>query len=426
MFLMLYKKQNFLHPAKLMTYFNLFLVLIPAVWVFYFETQTNYYHTALDSREKTLILFYTFFLTFQFVWLIFGSLKVKSSNLIISSKICPLAVALLCLSLAIKLYLFSIGYHLTEDKYNSGEQISAVVKFINNLYLIGFSIFVVYYYKLKSDSESSAPTKLYRVLLVVCIAIAALEGRRFGVIYPILLAVSAQVYFGIFNYRKLLAIGIISVSLFIIVTSLRLVQASHFASGFDAADINTANIATSAINLEYNEVLDSVVSRVSNHLIVTNHIVNQIDGRQIEPSYNSFSIAALALVPRMFWNEKPSLSVGNAIGKELGLIHHKNLRTKINPSWVGDAYYSLGYIGVVLAAVIFSLLLRVPRILFRKNSHMGALVSAQSMLLIVSGLQMELAFSLNNYIKFFVMVAFILFLLNSISMRPTDHLGTSR
>lgn len=427
MFLMLYKKQNFLHPAKLMTYFNLFFVLLPALWIFYFSPQTNFYNVAVDSREKTLLLFYTFFMTFQFVWLMFGSLKIKSSNFIIRSNIGTLAVALIFLSIAIKIYLFSIGHYLTEDKYVSSDQkVPAVAQFLNNFYLIGFSLFVVYYYKLIAISESSAPTILFRVLLTICIAISAFEGRRFGVVYPILLMISAQVYFGIFNYRKLFKIGMISLSLFIIVTSLRLSQALHFASGLDADDIGLVGLASSAINLDYNEVMDSIVSRVGNHLIVTNAIVNQIDGRQIEPSYNALAIAAQALVPRMLWREKPSLSIGNTIGKELGLIHQNNVRTKINPSWIGDAYYSLGYIGVVLAAVIFSMLLRVPRMLFQQNTHMGALVAAQSMLMIVSGIQMELAFSLNNYIKYFFMVAFILFLLKSIRLRPTHQLVTSR
>ena len=416
-FLLLYQKQSFMHPAKLITYFNLFFVLLPSVWIFDFSPQTNFYNVVVDSKEKTLLLFYIFYMTFQLVWLMFGSLKIKSANFIIRPNIKLLAVTLIFISLATKIYLYNIGYHLTEDKYESAAKIPAVLKYINNFYLIGFSLFVVYYYKIKAVSETPAPTMIFSAMMAICIAIAIFEGRRFGVIYPILLVVAAQAYFGIFNYRKLFKIGMIMISLFLIVTALRLSQAVQFASGLDETDINIASMAKSSIDLEYTEVLNSIVSRIGNHIIVTNAIVDQIDSGKIEPSYNALSLAAYSIIPRMFWREKPSLSIGNTIGKELGLIHQKNERTKINPSWVGDAYYSLGYTGVVLAAVIFSILLRVPRILFRQNTHLGGLVSAQSMLLIISGFQMELAFSLNNYIKYFILVAFILFILELTSMK---------
>lgn len=360
-------------------------------------------------------------MTFQFIWLMFGTLKIKSAIFIIRPNIRFLAIALIFISLATKIYLYGMGYHLTEDKYESAEQIPAFLQYINNSYLIGFSLFVVYYYKIKSVPESSAPTMLFSAMMAICIAIAIFEGRRFGVIYPILLAVASQAYFGIFNYKKLFKVGMIMISLFLIVTALRLSQAVQFASGLDATDINMVSIAKSSIDLEYTEVLNSIVSRLGNHIIVTNAIVDQIDSGEIEPSYNALSLAAYSIIPRVLWKEKPSLSIGNTIGKELGLIHQENERTKINPSWVGDAYYSSGYIGVVFAAVIFSILLRAPRILFRQNTHLGAVVSTQSMLLIISGFQMELAFSLNNYVKYFVMVAFILMTLKLASMISVNN-----
>tara|TARA_B100000989_G_scaffold60502_1_gene41568 strand:+ start:5511 stop:6752 length:1242 start_codon:yes stop_codon:yes gene_type:complete len=413
-----------MHPAKLITYFNLFFVLLPSVWIFDFFPQTNFYNVALDSKEKTLFLFYIFYITFQLIWLMFGSIKIRAPIFIIRPNIRFLAMGLIFISLATKLYLYSTGYHLIEDKYESAEKIPAVLQYINNSYLIGFSLFVVYYYKIKSVPESSPPIAFFRVMMAICIAIAIFEGRRFGVIYPILLAVAAQAYFGILNYRKLFKVGIIMISLFLTVTALRLAQAVQFASGLDATDISMVSIAQSSIDLEYTEFLNSIVSRLGNHIIVTNAIVDQIDSGDIEPSYNALSLAAYSIIPRMIWREKPSLSIGNTIGKELGLIHQKNERTKINPSWVGDAYYSMGYIGVVLAAVIFSILLRVPRMLFRQNTHLGGVVYAQSMLLIISGFQMELAFSLNNYIKYFIMVAFILFLLKLLSIKPYNFKAT--
>lgn len=417
LFFILHRKSHFFHPPKLITLFNLLFVILPAIWIFYLFPETDYYQARVDKSQKTLLLFFIFFITFQCFWLLFGKLKFKTHEINIDSNIQIATFLLLLVSVCAKFYLFLNGQYFFEEKYAEVEKIPAIVTFLNNLYLIGLSVYIVYYYKSKEITEPSK--SFFRFMMFSTIFIALLEGRRFGVIYPLILVLLAQAYFTKISYKRLFKFGMVMTFFFLVVTGMRISQATFFSKA-DTSDFNTLRMIGQLKEVQLQSITSSFVSRVGNHLVVTSEIIHQFEENHLQPTHNAILLSFQALIPRAFWPEKPSLSIGNKLGRELNLIHAKNDRTKINPSWVGDAYYSLGYLGVFIAAILMSSVTRISLAFFSKGSMMQAIILAQSFILLTSGFQMELAISLNNFIKFFIFLIFLIFLLKLKILKKTN------
>lgn len=63
----------------------------------------------------------------------------------------------------------------------------------------------------------------------------------------------------------------------------------------------------------------------------------------------------IALVPRMLWEDKPNISVGQLFNRELHLSENPDVF--LSPSFVGDLYWNFGWTGIVCGMPVFGLLL---------------------------------------------------------------------
>jgi oligosaccharide repeat unit polymerase len=152
-----------------------------------------------------------------------------------------------------------------------------------------------------------------------------------------------------------------------------------------------------------NLIFEAILTRVSNSYIILNKVIEY----GYKTGFDSFSLSLIGLIPSVFLDNKPNLSIGNKFGKELGLINAKNVTTGINPGWIGESYYNYGLIGVIFGGIIFSFLIGY---FFKKSNFSydsSKLLLIMLFVFIFSGFQMEIAASLNNFLKGFLLLILI-------------------
>ncbi|WP_219583600.1 hypothetical protein, partial [Vibrio parahaemolyticus] len=67
-------------------------------------------------------------------------------------------------------------------------------------------------------------------------------------------------------------------------------------------------------------ISQSIISRIGNPFIMTNHTIYKRYYSDDEPFYQVGEHALLSLIPRALYSEKGQVSIGNEFGKELSLI----------------------------------------------------------------------------------------------------------
>ena len=58
----------------------------------------------------------------------------------------------------------------------------------------------------------------------------------------------------------------------------------------------------------------------------------------------------IGLIPRVVWPDKPIIGIDlNALGAQLGILHHTNTNTSIGLTVIGESYYQLRDFGLIMA-----------------------------------------------------------------------------
>ncbi|MDG2193780.1 MAG: O-antigen ligase [Polaribacter sp.] len=341
------------------------------------------------------LLAYQNFIIFLFVivtFLTFNFLKSSKKSYLNfnfnNTKVIFISVILILIGNLTKLHLLNKGLYSLEDTFNEDyKEIPRYLLFIRNLDLWGFfylsiltskHLFCKKYFKIKL---------FYFLEIIFLVGFSIFQGRRTGAILPIVIFILSYSFYFKIKIRKIIIPVIILLGLVISTTYYRL---ALIASSLDSTIIK-------------NMIFEAIFTRVSNSYIILNNVIDY----GYKTGFDSFLLSLIGLIPSVFLEDKPNLSIGNEFGKELGLININNVTTGINPGWIGESYYNYGLIGVVFGGVVFSFLIGY---FFKKSSFSydsSKLLLIMLFIFIFSGFQMEIAASLNNFLKGFLFLIFI-------------------
>ncbi|WP_156168833.1 O-antigen polymerase [Photobacterium aphoticum] len=320
-------------------------------------------------------------------------------------------LAFLAISYASKFQLFISGSLIIEDKYAEVQNISSSVKYFSNFDIALFPIVAALFFDKKENNITIKA--IFWVTLSIMIIYAVIQGRRFGIIYPLLITfIIHSIYNGIKTKKTILFISL-SASVFFSMTAIRLSQAQAVVETGESISV------MSAIKNIDDDILDnltqSLISRIGNPYIMLNHVSYHKNELYREPFYNVATHAMTSVVPRIFYPEKKPISIGNEFGKEIGVISINNHITKINPGWPAEVSYSYGLIGVSLFFFFTIGMIKLAYQYFNVNNHIGIIVYASLFTFVFSGFQMEFAFAFNTLIK----TIFVLFVICFIHKRES-------
>ena len=350
-FLYILKGKKITYPPKLFTYIYVSFIFIPYIYVFSIKSESAFYYVYEEYKLKTLMLFFSFHFLFVSVYLIISKIKISKLHISITKIIYPLSLFFLLLSIFAKAYLIKNGMYLIEDKSIENIKPPAIISYLNNIALLIYPLLAIYYLK---NNRPGLYEKIYYVSYTALLIIFALtQGRRLGAVYPIIINIILLIEYNKIDIRKVLYTILITIFIFISVTAIRLTQALEYKDNGSAEEINSIAVAINVREDVWDIIFDSLMSRIGNTVIITNHLIRNIDEKRIEADYDIFLLTISSLVPRIVYPDKPEISTGNLIGHELNLISKSNHTTKINPSWVGESYYSYNILGVIIYAIIF-------------------------------------------------------------------------
>jgi oligosaccharide repeat unit polymerase len=400
-------------------YLSIFFLIITNLFIFKFDKQP-FNRSPLKMFSIATAVFYTFpavvigvfsfesmffslnreLLVYQnFIIILFISIVFVSSILIPNSKkkyvnfefkenkVVVISVFLIVIGGITKLYLFKLGLYSLEDTFNeSYRNIPRVLVFLRNIDLWGYIFLSIIVCKYLHVKKYSFIKFIFFSEIIFLIVFSILQGRRTGAVLPIIIFILCYSFYHKLKIKKFLAPLIISLVLIVSTTFNRLLETGTFSS--------------SQIR---NLIFEAIFSRLANTYIILNKV---IDHGPLA-NYDSFELSFVGLIPSVFLTDKPSLSIGNEFGKELGLLNVNNVTTGINPGWIGESYYNSGIIGIFVGAIIFSLLINYfyKKSFFENDSSKIFLVML--FIFIFSGYQMEVAASLNNFLKGYLILIFI-------------------
>ena len=303
------------------------------------------------------------------------------------NKVLIISFVLLLIGNITKVYLFTSGMYSLEDTFNqSYKDIPRLLVFLRNLDLWGFIFFSIIFCKNLHTRKSYLIKFIYYSEILFLVGFSIIQGRRTGAVIPIIIFILSYSFYYKIKLKKILAPIIISLTLILLTTFNRLADAGTF-SNSQIRDL----------------IFEAVFSRLANTYIILNNVIDF----GYKSNFQSFELSIVGFIPSFFLSDKPNLSIGNEFGKELGLININNVTTGINPGWIGESFYNYGIIGVIVGAIIFSFLI----IYFCKKSYFindsSKIFLVMLFLFIFSGYQMEIAASLNNFLKGYLILIFI-------------------
>lgn len=388
------RTKSIFNPIKIFSFFLAVYYTLPSVLFSIFS-----YENPFSPIEKSLLTYQNFLIIAFVIVVIFVSGLIKKRNIktfnydYSSQTVFVVAIALMFLGLYVKIQLFLDGLYSVENKMTLGpSRLTRIQVFLRNIDLWGFLILSPLIPKLVYKRQKPITKLIYFTYLLVLIYFSIIQGRRTGVILPILTVMASFILYKKSSIKKLIALGGILIASLVSVTYNR---------------VKNAGISFSQDVVQI--LMDSILARLFNPYTVLNKVIEQGSINDI----SGFSLILKGFVPSFLYPNKPDLSIGNEFGKSIGLIRSNDNFTGINPGWLAEGYYYFNFFGIVLSAIIFSLLLSV----FSKNTNLKYESSVLFLLLLIqllsSGFQMEIAASTNFYFK----TAIILWLITSFFSR---------
>ena len=401
--------QSLFSPSRMLGLLIAFYVVIPVFLMFLIGFETDYYYVNGSRFYQSLLIVFLFYLCFFFSSMLMFKSGARDGHLVkgknFGGSVAMLATVFLFLSLFSKLYLVTKGVFFLEDKYSDSflVAIPAPIKFFNNIHLVGLAFLMAYVVK-PGRNVGDFTRWLFYVLFSYSVFVAVIQGRRFGVVFPIIMFLIVYSARYSFPMKKVIAWGGGLGCVFFVITLLRLSQAMAYSQGESEGGAFSYLFGPGGEEV-LRGVAASIVSRIGNPVIIISHINDIRLDYGWSSSFNSLKLVASSLVPSAFWGDKPPISIGNLFGIEVGLINVENVATKINPGWIGESYYNSGLSGVVFGAVLLGLFSKLYFSLFVGfESDLGLVFLLQYFVFMFSGFQMEIAFSINTLVKATVMI----------------------
>lgn len=121
----------------------------------------------------------------------------------------------------------------------------------------------------------------------------------------------------------------------------------------------------------------------------------------------------ISFVPRIIWNEKPSMSFGNRFGKTFNILVEENNSTSINLNWINEFYWNFKLKGIIFGSISVGLFIICLNFITNKlNDHNYIIVlSSISMIMIPES---NLSIYLSYLVKTFILLYVLSFLINKI------------
>ncbi len=86
----------------------------------------------------------------------------------------------------------------------------------------------------------------------------------------------------------------------------------------------------------------------------------------------TYKILLSKLIPRVIWNEKPSDTIANYIGRKYHVLDNKDNSTSWNLPIINEAYINFGIYGVILISFLLGILVRIFTVIFSINNFKNA------------------------------------------------------
>lgn len=375
-------------PLKMFSIATAIYYTIPAIAIGLFSVESIFFEVnrgLLAYQNFIIVVFMSIVLVVS--RLIPNSKKKYANYNFNEKKVIRISLFLVFVGGLTKLYLFNIGLYSLEDTFNENYlNVPRLYVFLRNIDLWGFIFLSIIVCKNLYSGKYKYLNFIYFFEVVFLVGFSILQGRRTGAILPIVIFVLSYSFYHKLNLKKFVVPLAISLFLMLTTTFSRLLETGQYS------------------NSEIRKIIYEVIfSRLANTYVILNKVIEQGGLANL----NSFELSFVGLIPSFLLSDKPNLSIGNEFGKELGLINIDNVTTGINPGWIGESYYNSGMIGVIIGAIMFSLLISY---FYKKSFFMNdssKILLLMMFIFVFSGYQMEIAASLNNFLKGYLILIFL-------------------
>ena len=311
------------------------------------EWSASYYETAL-----IYILLYNIVLcvSFSVFRRIFPKVKtgklVESVNNILERSsgkhIAVITYVLLLLAVAAKIKLNSMGaFRHFGDVVASPllQQYKLVAAFdILTLLLVGLI-------RAKNVLSPRLMNKLYIISIAACLGGAALSGSRFQIINIIVIILITNADY----FRKRLVLGMVVIGLIIPPALFIFPLIGYYRNSEYQLDVGVQEAQAFAETVGYTGVMVDVLTTRLNYMESFVYAVGYVDSEGVaggETYLNNFT----GVVPRLLWPSKPQIANDSQnMGYRLGIVPAHDFSTSIGLRPLGEAYYQLGFYGIIIA-----------------------------------------------------------------------------
>lgn len=187
--------------------------------------------------------------------------------------------------------------------------------------------------------------KLYIISIAACLAGAALSGSRFQIINIAVVILITNAHF----FRKKLVLGMVALGLIIPPALFIFPIIGYYRVNEYQLDIGVAEAQAFAETVGYKGVMLDVLTTRLNYMENYVYAVGYVDSEGVaggQTYLNNF----LGIVPRLFWPSKPQIENDSQnMGYRLGIVPAHDFSTSIGLRPLGEAYYQLGFYGIIVA-----------------------------------------------------------------------------
>jgi hypothetical protein len=252
------------------------------------------------------------------------------------------SLVLICVALAAKLSLHSLGQFLMMDEREQSP-------FVQLLKVLGsFDVCLLIFlgeFKMARSQGTKALNMLYVAVAVVALGLAFLSGSRFQVLIILIIAAISHRAL-IRQHLAMVGAGVIFAlpTLFVIFPLLGFYRRNEY-------NLNATIEQLDSVWDESNAVMMDVITTRLNYLEPVAQVLNYTD--KFGPAggtvyLNNF----LALIPRLVWHDKPVIeNNATSLGQMLGLAAADDWTTAIGLRAIGEAYIELAWLGLLVAVV---------------------------------------------------------------------------
>jgi len=333
------------------------IYVFPALIYALFKIEGRIFYT-VDAMNTTLMysLMYctTLVLSYELMKILFGEkpFRLLSFSFVKISKtqFIYILAGVFIASLLAKYYLNLYGF-LTV-KFNPSRADSTSVPMLQLVksvarYDIIVMLLLAYIVK-KKFFESKLPIYLYTFVIVEIFYFAFTSGSRAGVIVPIILFVFIHKDFFRRKFYYVFAFGFFSLCIFKI--------SGLYRQSLFYFDKNVSYLEAAVYFVKHDLLVPSnfltylskiFLSRLDYHDVVTRTIKLNFIRLEEMPIY---VYNLIGLIPRILWESKPIIGPDyNEIGRMFYVIHTQNYNTTTGLGVIGESYYQLGLLGLIVA-----------------------------------------------------------------------------